>query len=287
MFQSARSTGDGIALVLIVLVVACLAVWLVLFFDATRYSSPLLPAGFSVPAAGSGIPRVVVQTWASEAGVPPYVAEQFAVLAPGFERKVFSDEAAAEYVASRYPSRVAEAYRRLEGAHRADLFRYCYLFLEGGVYLDIKTVLVAPLEQVVSELEQRGARLATCVTVPRVLFPCASQVYQGVLIAAPGEPLFADCIEYIVDYWWRTRLEYFALIRNITLRLERLHGALRPGTVPGGSVYFYEERWSYFSCGKGGLMQRSRKTLNCSEIRDCGRVLFGTRFAEFPWSSPA
>ena len=34
-------------------------------------------------------------------------------------------------------SSVKETFRKLKGAHKADLFRYCYLYKFGGIYLDI------------------------------------------------------------------------------------------------------------------------------------------------------
>jgi hypothetical protein len=278
--------ADSLVAALVVALVCCLAFWYTLFSDATPYASPAhaLPRFPTPLLGGSTIPRVVVQTWTSSAEVPAYVVTQFDTLAPEFERRVFNDGQAADYVAAHYPAPVVEAYRRLEGAHRADLFRYCYLYLEGGVYLDIKTVLMQPLGCIVGELERAGCTLATCVSEPRVLFPHDSQVYQGVLLAAPGEAIFSECIEYIVRYWWRSKLEYFALIRNITVLLERRHGPLRPGITLDGTTRFYRERWSYFDCGGSGIMQRSKKTLNCSVITDeAGHVLFGTRFAEFPW----
>ena len=47
-------------------------------------------------------------------------------------------------------------------AHRADLFRYMLLFVQGSVYLDIKSCLLAPLVTLLGSCCQ-GADFISCI----------------------------------------------------------------------------------------------------------------------------
>ena len=269
------------------------ATWFTLFRDTLTYGHQTLMRNKCLDSpqlTTSGIPRVVCQTFSSWQKVPAHVHEQFSRLAPGFTRRFFDDASAKEYIRSHYPEKVQRAYAKLRGAHKADLFRYCYLYREGGVYLDIKTVLHASLEDVVSIVEKHNCELATCLTEPVILFPLRAQVYQGVLIARPGCVLFLECIEYATKYWWRTRIDYLNFIRNISKRLLAVNSnELNPGVSNDGKTYFFRERVSYLRChGNFGLdmplLTRSRRTFNCSIIASPdGNTLMGTRFPDYPW----
>uniref|UniRef100_A0A6C0C250 Glycosyltransferase n=1 Tax=viral metagenome TaxID=1070528 RepID=A0A6C0C250_9ZZZZ len=280
--------------VLIAIILTIVAVWILMLEDTITYEPASLLRNKSVSVQflveSSKFPRIVCQTYKNWHTVPSHVHEQFARFAPGFLRRFYDDRSAAAYINSYYPRRVQVAYSKLRGAHKADLFRYCYLYREGGVYLDIKTVLHKPLEEIVSLVEKHNCNMATCLTEPVILFPLSAQVYQGFLIAKPGFALFLECIEYAVQYWWRTYLDYLNFIRNITTRLLVANtSTLSPGVSNNGDVYFFREIVSYVSCHQNfglnmPLLTRSRKTFNCSIIASPeGDVLMGTRFPDYPW----
>ena len=64
--------------------------------------------------------------------------------AAGYKHTVADDDACEAFIASQFPHAL-HAFRRLKNAHKADLWRYRVLYVHGGVYLDIKTVLHQPL----------------------------------------------------------------------------------------------------------------------------------------------
>ena len=281
------------ALCFITVLSIIVVLWLVLLEDKVDYFQDTIGVIKTIALRDEfKIPRVICQTNSSWAKIPSYVHQQFADLAPNFRRRFFNDSEASAYIKLHYPAAVQETYAKLKGAHKADLFRYCHLYKEGGVYLDIKTVLHAPLEEVVTLVENNKCQLATCLTKPVILVPLKAQVYQGVILALPGATVFLDCIKYILKYWWRTRIEYMGLIRNISARLLAANDdELSPGVSKDGQTLFLIEKVTYFRChGEFGLNQpllaRSRKTFNCSVIV-CpgGKILFGTRFPCYPWKT--
>lgn len=83
----------------------------------------------------------LVQYW--DSGAPP--AEVAALMQtwaddPAFRHDVFNRDAAIAYLTARFPDRVVNAFRKCRyPAMQADLFRYCALFVDAGLYIDADT----------------------------------------------------------------------------------------------------------------------------------------------------
>ena len=68
----------------------------------------------------------------------------------GWEYKFWDDTSAAEFLSLHFPPEVREAYDAiLPGAFKADLFRYCVLLIEGGIYADMDVMLETNLDAAV------------------------------------------------------------------------------------------------------------------------------------------
>lgn len=230
------------------------------------------------------IPKVVMQTHYDLASLPAKVAGQFEVYGRGFERELFDDPAARAFIERHFSSDYARGFDALPvGAHKADFFRYCYLFIRGGVYLDVKTQLVRPLQDVYDALQREGSSMATCLTSRCFLMhtwfePCA---YQGIIFARPRHPIFLECLEFMRAYGWRGRLNYFVFVQNFSKRL-RERGMRAPGVHRAQGWTLWEEK---VSLGRGACHGERSKLWVCSSIvdPDSQQLLFGTRFADYPW----
>ena len=70
---------------------------------------------------------------------------------PTFQRNHHSDQSALTYIYEMCGEDIAKAYTCFVApAYRADIFRFCALYAEGGVYLDSDLVPVVPLEELYS-----------------------------------------------------------------------------------------------------------------------------------------
>ena len=68
----------------------------------------------------------------------------------GWEYKFWDDTSAAEFLSLHFPPEVRYAYDSiLPGAFKADLFRYCVLLIEGGIYADMDVMLQTNLDAAV------------------------------------------------------------------------------------------------------------------------------------------
>ena len=108
---------------------------------------------------------------------------------PAFSYRRYTTETADAYIAKHLDARTLEAYRQCAiPAMQADFFRYCALFVEGGVYVDADTECGGDLAAFIEHctrgmLMNRETRIAN-----DFLFVCAA-----------NDPLFERCIEDAVQ----------------------------------------------------------------------------------------
>lgn len=99
------------------------------------------------------IPRIVHQTWYEMIEVNQY--PNFSRLTEswkqeGWEYRFYNDDDARNFLQTHFPIEVLEAFDILiPGAFKADLFRYCVLFIHGGIYADADVLLTANLESAI------------------------------------------------------------------------------------------------------------------------------------------
>ena len=87
------------------------------------------------------IPLNIYQTWHTKK-LPPKMFESVNLiknLNPRFNYQLFDDDDCREFIKNNFEERVLHAFDSLiPGAYKADLWRYCILYKNGGIYLDIK-----------------------------------------------------------------------------------------------------------------------------------------------------
>ena len=90
---------------------------------------------------GVEIPLNIYQTWKTK-DLPEKMRENVDRLKlknPDFEYHLFDDEDCRQFIQNNFEEDVLTAYDKIiPGAYKADLWRYCILYINGGVYLDIK-----------------------------------------------------------------------------------------------------------------------------------------------------
>jgi mannosyltransferase OCH1-like enzyme len=89
------------------------------------------------------IPLKIFQTWHTKS-LPPNMGkavEMIKALNPAFQYHLYDDNDCREFIKNNFPEVVLEAFDSLiPGAYKADLWRYCVLYKEGGIYMDIKYI---------------------------------------------------------------------------------------------------------------------------------------------------
>jgi mannosyltransferase OCH1-like enzyme len=193
------------------------------------------------------IPKLLVQTGFATNHSPSGLSERN----PEYTYLYFNNKNCVAFLTEHFDAQTVAAFHSLRpGAFKADLFRYCFLYIKGGVYLDLDMkpeveldVLVKPGYDFISCLERRN--------IPGV--------YQGFMAARPGLPFLAKAIHQIVlhtqtrYYPPLDRRDKWISVLSITgpcLLYQAMEFAQRPclglTQTPWGRLYLYRFREDVF-----------------------------------------
>lgn len=142
------------------------------------------------------IPRVVYQTWYTRNLPEDVVRERrnMQQINPDYQFKLFLDAEMDKFVETNFDSRVYRAYSKLNiVTAKADFWRYLVLYKNGGVYIDMDSVIIKPLSSLI------GATDEAVVTVQRNGVGGEPLFAQWGLIFAPGHPILNRTVEKIID----------------------------------------------------------------------------------------
>jgi hypothetical protein len=124
-----------------------------------------VPARNPTEHAGK-IPKVINQTF-EEASVPEGMhaaATSWVTANPGYTYRFHDAKDRAAFI-EKFDKDVYAAYNKLDyGAFKADLWRYCILYVEGGIYSDLDTFCVNSLDHLIDPADEfivpKGKRAA-------------------------------------------------------------------------------------------------------------------------------
>jgi hypothetical protein len=98
------------------------------------------------------IPKVIYQTWKTVELSPnlKLIRDRIEALNPDYATYLYDDEAIDSFIQVNFTERIYRAFSKLKnGAARADFWRYCVLYKNGGIYLDIDSEIVRPLNELI------------------------------------------------------------------------------------------------------------------------------------------
>lgn len=149
------------------------------------------------PTVIANVPTVIYNSWHSNM-VPPKMKENIDTLLemnPDFDYYLFSDETSATYINYNFPREVLDAFNTLKpGAYKSDLWRYCILYKDGGVYLDIKYKTIEPLRNIINRTPELYVK-----DYDNASSDGTKCFYNGVMISPPKNMIFKHCINEIVN----------------------------------------------------------------------------------------
>jgi mannosyltransferase OCH1-like enzyme len=136
--------------------------------------------------SGDTIPKVCIQT--AKKPIDAYITTQLKQYLHGWTYIFFTDEDIMkffdEHPHKEYPGIKDKFNSFTHGEHKADLFRYYYLFMKGGVFIDSDLMLYEDLDTIL------GTKKFVSV---RALQPVGS-VFNGFLAATPQHPILLDAL---------------------------------------------------------------------------------------------
>lgn len=223
----------------------------------------------------NSIPKIIIQTYHSKDKIPAKVYDNIKIYAPEYKHYIYDDNDCKNFLKKYFKPKILNKFNRLRsGAHKADLFRYCYLYIKGGVYLDIKTELILPLSDI---FKQSGTYT--------VLGNFNKQIYQGVIATRPKNPIFLEQINFIIN---KNNHKYADFIKYFYLSLEKKKKKplLSGLNIINKEVYYlFKERCStpqhrkpFIHCKDG-----NDRYGFCCFIYNNEKPIIKTRFSDYPW----
>lgn len=171
--------------------------WNPIKHDETVQMLPYYPRIFDSRTT-QRIPRIIVQT-DSSSDVPYAMHRAFQRirhLNPEYDYYFFDNAGVSNFIKSNFDREVFEAYNTIvPGAYKADMFRVCFLLINGGIYLDSGMVANAPLRDIITENDE----FISCDDSSSYAKHGNPDIYNAVLMSTPGHPILKSALKRIVQ----------------------------------------------------------------------------------------
>jgi len=139
------------------------------------------------------IPLKIFQTWHTK-DLPENMKKCVQLLKiqnPEFEHFLFDDNDCREFIEKNFSNDVLFAFDSLiPGAYKSDLWRYCVLYIHGGIYLDIKyhcfngfkLIYLTDKEYFIKDRPENCIYNALMITFPKneIMLKCIDQIIENV-----------------------------------------------------------------------------------------------------------
>ena len=227
------------------------------------------------------IPKILHLTYNNKT-IPKYVIDKIQANFQDYDIRFYDDSDCIKYLKDKIGDYAVRRFNSLKlGAHKADLFRYAVLYIEGGLYIDIKTKLLDN-QVFVTNLVNRWSETSKdhIKTFLTVLANNKKSIYQGIIMTPPGNPVIKEQLLFVLlnnpkQYDHYVSNFYKTLQRDIIGNFISKTGGIHK-LSNGWSVYLY-----YETCVKGN----DRYGVNCKIYDNSGHTICGTRYHDFPWKT--
>jgi hypothetical protein len=143
------------------------------------------------------IPRNIFQTWERK-----NVSSDFKTLIetwinnnPNYAYFLYDESERKEFIKKYFDKTIYNAYCRiLPGAFKADLWRYCILYIYGGIFVDIDTICINSIDSFLNE----DIEFMTLVDLNNSPYLGTYNLANGFIASVAKHPILLDCIHRTV-----------------------------------------------------------------------------------------
>jgi mannosyltransferase OCH1-like enzyme len=140
----------------------------------------------------SSIPKIIFQT--SKERPPSYVVNMIKHMCPKWIYIHFIDVDIIRFFKNNYldqfPNIIDKFNSIKNGAHKADLFRYYYIYIKGGVFLDSDAMIQKNINNIVNNYD--------FFSVESIHY-CPLCIFQGFIGAAPNNKIIYEALCHIYN----------------------------------------------------------------------------------------
>lgn len=191
-------TRQKIPVILLVVLLVLLVTLLILkqkyyesFADLELKHLPFHTPATKTPSFESSIPRKVFMTWTTN-DIPPKMHDVVTTNIknnPEFDFYLYDESACRKFIAEHFDAETVAAFDGLKPkSYKSDLWRYCVIYINGGIYTDIKFIYNTPLLDIL--------KYNTTVFCQDLM---DDAIITGYLVAKPRDDVFLQCINKIKE----------------------------------------------------------------------------------------
>ena len=159
------------------------------------------------------IPKLIFQT--SITKQPEYVINMIKNNAPNWEYQHFTDKEIVQYFINNpveeFPF-ILNVFKRLNfGAHKADLFRYYFLYVQGGVFIDSDAMIQTNIENITKNYEFFSVKSYIEGTVFQGFIGCTAKhpiIYEAL------KDVYSINIEELIKQYHLLTANMYSIIKN-------------------------------------------------------------------------
>ena len=140
------------------------------------------------------IPKTIMQTgpWKTYDGE---VRDRIISMNPGYDYEYYNNDDCVLFLEEHFGSHLVNTFNALRpGAFKADLFRYCYIYIKGGVYIDIDLEPLVPLDEIIPHEADFVSVRENIIVYPKLL-----GIWQAFMAGKKNLDFLRDAIVKIVN----------------------------------------------------------------------------------------
>lgn len=198
---------------IIILLFCCITCFLLLLlftvfifcftYNGNKINSLEIIQWSGIPNYIPNIPRRIIQT--SKYSIN--TNNSFIRLNPTYEYIHYNDSEADNFVHKTMPDYIYQSYISLpKPIMKADYFRYIVLLVKGGIYTDIDTICLRPIDKWINGITMNNIGLIIGIEADVGLWDILQgdytrqiQFVQWTIAAAPGHPILYQIVKHIAD----------------------------------------------------------------------------------------
>jgi mannosyltransferase OCH1-like enzyme len=250
--------------------------------DYNKYdkNNILLPQYINIIKKDKTIPKKIFQTYKNTKNIPKIVFDNIKKYANSYEYNFYNDQDCEDFLKKYFIPDVFKKFKTLKkGAHKADLFRYCVLYLYGGIYIDIKTELLKPIDYIFKDHN-----------FYTVISKNPKSIYQGILATYPFNDILKRSINFIINS------DNKKINENYTIFIDFLYRDLQKNTInkklnQGSNIlnnndilYLFKEKCCSYDCiNKPKDRYGMYCIINDKDKYGKDEFIIKTRYESFPW----
>lgn len=163
------------------------------------------------------IPKIIIQT--SVRKQPQYVIDMILHKSHGWEYQHYNDKEAFQYFIDHplveFPNMIEKFLSFSYGAHRADLFRYYIIYVQGGVFIDSDAMIEDNIENIVNDYSYFSVNSSYV----------KGTIFQGFIGAVPQNLIMYEALK---DAYHSKNED---LMRNYHLLCKHMYEIIHDGTI--------------------------------------------------------